>query len=115
MECFWPCQGAQLTRLAAAAREAREHRLQTCGSDTDICHWLEVEKNSPPRKDREKVRPGGTPAKEVGVGVVPLVGHGQEVRAVWAAGCGVYLRNVKVRKPFIENGHPCSLPYSARR
>lgn len=46
--------------------EAREHRLETCRSDLDVCHWLEAEKNGPLRKNREKGRPGETPAREVG-------------------------------------------------
>lgn len=66
--------------------EARKHRLETCRNDLAVCHWLEAEKNGPLRKDREKERPRETPAREVGVGVVSLAGHGQEVRAVWAAG-----------------------------
>lgn len=66
--------------------EAREHRLETCRNDVDVCPWLEAKKNGPLRKDREKGRPGETPAREVGVGVVFLAGHGQEARVVWAAG-----------------------------
>lgn len=58
------------------------------GSDLDVCHWLETEKNGPLRKDRERGRPGETPAREEEVGVVSLAGHGQEARAVWAAGQG---------------------------
>lgn len=61
--------------------EAREHRLETCRSDLDVCHWLEAEKNCPLRRGREKGRPGETPAREVGVGV-SLAGHGQEARVV---------------------------------
>lgn len=81
--------------------EASEHRVETCGNDLDVCHWLEAEKNGPLRKDREKGRPGETPAREVGVGVVSLAGHGQEVRAAWAAGWSVTSEKCKVRKPFL--------------
>lgn len=65
--------------------EAREHRLETSGSDPDVRHRLEAEKNGSLRKDREKGRPAGTPARDVGVAVESLAGHGQEARAVWAA------------------------------
>lgn len=68
--------------------ETREHRLEPRGSDLDVCHWLVAEKNGSLRKDREKGRPGGTHAREVGIGVISLAGHGQEERAVWAAGQG---------------------------
>lgn len=95
--------------------EAREHRLETCRSDLDVCHWLEAERNAPLRRDREKGRPGETPAREVGIGVVSLAGHGQEARAGWAAGQWKDYLCVKVRKPFLERCHPSSLPYSAGR
>lgn len=84
MACFWPCQGAHLTRLAATAR-GQGAQLETCRNDLDVCPWLEAKKNGPLRKDREKGRPGKKPAREVGVGVVFLAGHGQEARVVWAA------------------------------
>lgn len=32
--------------------EAREHRLETCRGDLDVCHWLEAEKNEKEQGER---------------------------------------------------------------
>lgn len=93
--------------------EAREHKLETCRRDLDLCHWLEAEKNGPLRKDREK---GETPATEVRVGVVSLAGRGRRQELFGVLGReGITSEKCQSQETFLDSCHPSLLPYSAGR
>lgn len=96
--------------------EAREHRLETCRNDLDVCPWLEAKKNGPQKGQgegeawRDTCKGGGD---RCGIPGRAWAG-GKSCLGCWA-GKGLPLRSVKVGKPFLESCHPSSCPCSAGR
>lgn len=61
----WPCGGISAHLAHCCSQRSRGSQgLETCTSGPHVCHQLKAEKNwASLRKDRDKVRPRGSPAK----------------------------------------------------